>query len=310
FTNVGSNDKITKDVSLRTTWDANLTYLFSGLGRHEIKGGYQRSTILNDVSTGSVFQSGGQGRAYLYYGTGTAGIDCNFIYVQWTAGCPAGPPGTLYPLPTLAPGVTVIGSGVNYQFGASGKATDIANAIFVQDKWQPIRRLTFNLGVRLEDESIPAFNTTHIDLKWGWGDKIAPRIGVSYDLFGDGKTKIAGLWGRFFDRMKFSLPQGSFGGQFYHVSYFYITSDHPQYSYYSVANLHGSYSFPNGGQCPITLTNENGYLCDQDYRIASNIPGADVYSNGAVDPNVKPYQQTEWTVEFQREMMRNSVMTV
>jgi len=310
FSNVVTNDKITKDVSLRTTWDANATYLFSALGHHELKGGYERSSILNDVATGSVLAGGGQGRAYLYYGQGLTGLDCNFVYVQWSAQCPAGPPGTLYPLPTLPAGVSVIGSGVNYQFGASGKATDIANAVFVQDKWQPTSRLTLTLGVRLEDENIPAFNSNHIDLKWGWGDKIAPRIGASYALTGDGKTKIAGMWGRFFDRMKFSLPQGSFGGQFYHVSYFYITSDKPNFSNYSAAALHGSYNFPNGGQCPITLTNPNSYMCDQDYRIASNIPGADVYTNGAVDPNVKPYQQTEMTFEFQREVVRQSILTV
>ncbi len=307
FQNVGSNDKITKDVSLRTTWDANLSYSFSGLGHHEVKGGWQKSDIFNDVSTGSVFQSGGQGRAYLYYGAGLAGFDCQFTYVQWQIQCPAG--GGLYPLPTgLAPGVTVVGTGVNYQFGASGKATDIAHTIFVQDKWQATSRLTLNLGLRLEDEAIPAFNATHIDLKWGWKDKIAPRIGAAYALTADGKTKIAGFYGRFFDRLKFSLPQGSFGGQFYHVSYFYITSDHPA-SYYSVANLHGAYDFPNGGSCPITPAGPNSYRCDQDYRIASNIPGADVFTNGAVDPAVKPYRQSEYTFEFQREVTRATVFT-
>ena len=307
FSNVGSNDKTGKNISLRNSWNAEATYLFNGLGHHELKGGFSRDSLLNDISTGSVFPVG-QGRAYLYYGQGLTGIDCNFTYVQWSADCPAG--SNLYPLPTLAPGVTVIGSGVNYQFGSSGTATDIAKAIFVQDKWQPTSRLTFNLGVRLENEQIPAFNANRIDLRWGWGAKIAPRIGVAYALTKDGKTKISGLYGKFFDRMKFALPQGSFGGQFYHVSYFYITSDHPQYSYYTVANLHGSYTFPNGGQCPITPTGENSYRCDQDYRIASNIPNSDPLTNGAVDPNIKPYEQREITIEFQREIVRDTNLSV
>src|SRR6266567_83355 len=308
FQNVSSNDKISKDVSLRTTIDANLGYSFNGLGRHDVKGGFERSKIFNDVSTGSVFLSGGQGRSYLYYGQGVTGIDCRFIYIQFTIPCPTGG-GNFWPLPTLPAGVTVIGSGINYQFGASGTATNTANTIFFQDKWQPASRLTLNLGVRLEQEQIPAFNTTHIDLKWGWKDKIAPRLGAAYALARDGKTKISGFYGRFFDRLKFSLPQGSFGGNFYHTDYFYLTSDHPNYSYYTVANLHGSFAWPNGGQCPITLTNENGYLCDQDWRIASNIPGADVFTNGAVDPKVKPYRQTEITFEFQREIMRATILT-
>jgi hypothetical protein len=160
----------------------------------------------------------------------------------------------------------------------------------------------------MEQEKIPAFNTTHIDLKWSWKDKLAPRLGVAYALTADGKTKISAFYGRFFDRLKFSLPQGSFGGNFYHTDYFYITSNH-QYNFYSPANLHGSFNWPNGGQCPIALTNPNGYLCDQDWRIASNIPGADVLTNGAVDPNVKPYRQSEYTFEFQREAMRATVLT-
>ncbi len=314
FSNITTNIGINRDISLRQGYDANLTYLFNAAGRHELKGGFARSTILNDVSSGNILgRDGGQGRTYLFYGTGTAGIACSFNYVQWSAGgcTTSGTPPTTQPLPLppLAAGVTVLGSGVNYQFGASGKATDTANTVFFQDKWQPTSRLTLNLGLRLENEQIPAFNTQHIDLKWGWSDKIAPRLGASYALTSDGKTKIAGFYGRFFDRLKFSLPQGSFGGNFYHVSYFYITSDHPNYTYYTVANLHGAYTFPNGGSCPITPTTSNGYVCDQDYRIASNIPGANVLTNGAVDPDVKPYRQDEYTFEFQRELFRDTAFT-
>ena len=144
FSNIGSNDQISRNISLRTTIDANVGYSFKGLGRHEVKGGWEKSKIFNDVSSGSVFQDGGQGRSYLYYGRGLTGIDCNFIYVQFTIGsCPAS---GFYPLPTLAPGVTVVGTGVNYQFGASGKATNIANTIFFQDKWQPTRPVDIESG--------------------------------------------------------------------------------------------------------------------------------------------------------------------
>ncbi|HEX2639770.1 MAG TPA: TonB-dependent receptor, partial [Pyrinomonadaceae bacterium] len=307
FSNISSNENVFKDVSIRDTWDASLTYVFKGLGTHEVKGGYQRNKIYNDVSTGNVFGSGGQGRTYLYYGRGLTGIDCFSIYVQWAPNCPAN--GRFYPLPTLPTGVSVIGSGVNYQFGTNGEATDTVDSVFLQDKWQPFRRLTLNLGVRLEKEQFPTFNTTHIDLNWDWKDKVAPRVGIAYALTGDGKTKVAGMWGKYFDRLKFSVPQNAFGGQFYHVSYFYITSDRPNYSYYTVANLHGSYTFPSGGQCPIIPTSPNGYVCDQDYRVAANVSGANALSSGAVDPDLKPYEQTETTFEFQRELFRSTVLT-
>jgi len=112
FSNITSNDQTFRNVSLRTTIDANLGYSFNGLGRHDVKGGWERSKIFNDVLSGNIFPQGGQGRSYLYYGIGTAGIDCHFVYVQFNIPCPAG--GGLYPLPTLPPGVTVVGTGLNY----------------------------------------------------------------------------------------------------------------------------------------------------------------------------------------------------
>lgn len=285
-----ANSQTFKNVSVRSTIDAQVSYLFNFGGHHEIKGGYQRSKIFNDTLSGNI----GPGRTYLYYGVNC--LSPSFTYVQWKIQS-----GT-YPCPANS-----IGTGITYQFGSSGNATNTADTFFVQDKWQPTSRLTFNLGLRDEQEKIPSFGTNSINLKFSFKDKIAPRLGVAYALTGDGKTKISAFYGRFFDRLKFALPQGSFGGQFYHVSYFYITADKPSYTNYTVSSLKGSYNFPAGGQCPIT--SGSAYLCDQDYRIASNVIGANVLTNGAVDPNIKPYRQSEATIEFQREVMRATVFT-
>jgi hypothetical protein len=286
-----ANSNTLKDVSLRTAYDAQVSYLFNGLGSHELKGGYQYSKIFNDVATGNV----GPGRTYLYYGVNCFSPD--FTYVQWSINS-----GNNYPCPADS-----IGTGVTYQFGTFGQANNIAHTFFVQDKWQVNSRLTLNLGLRTEQESIPAFNADAIDLKFKFADKLAPRLGAAYALTSDGKTKISAFYGRFFDRLKFALPRGSFGGDFYHVSYFYIRSGAPNFANYSVASLAGSYAFPAGGQCPNPAGSQ--YVCDQDYRIASNSTSADVFESGQVDPNVKPYRQSEATVEFQREVFRQSVFT-
>ncbi|HEX8608887.1 MAG TPA: hypothetical protein VF679_09650, partial [Pedobacter sp.] len=121
------------------------------------------------------------------------------------------------------------------------------------------------------------------------------------------RTKISAFYGRFFDRLKFELPRGSFGGDYYHVTYFYIGANGAptNFSHYTPTNILGTFTLPLGGRCPITATGTLA-LCDQDYRIPSNIgfPGA-----GAVDPDLKPYRQSEFTLEFQREVMRASVFT-
>jgi len=309
FSNISTNLATSKNVSLRTTYDAQATFLFHGFGTHELKGGFQNSEIFNDVASGS---NVGTGRTYLYY------ADPNY---KDKNGNPATDPykcilpSTVYasqsswhvPAGTYACAADSIGTGVTYQFGTFGSATNKANNFFVQDKWQINSRLTLNVGVRDEEEDIPSFAGNSINLKFPWSSKIAPRLGVAYALTSDGKTKISAFYGQFYDRLKFALPQGSFGGQFYHVSFFNIRSGSPSFAGYSVGSLAGTYAFPSGGQCPNPAGSQ--YLCDIDFRIPSNAAAQDIFKTGGVDQNVKPYRQSEYTVEFQREVMRSSILT-
>ena len=80
--------------------------------------------------------------------------------------------------------------------------------IYAQDQWR-LNRLTMNYGVRLDmlkasvdSQSIgagpftPARNFEKIENVPNWKD-IDPRFGVSYDLFGTGKTALKGSIGRY-----------------------------------------------------------------------------------------------------------------
>ena len=51
------------------------------------------------------------------------------------------------------------------------------------------------------------------------GKKIAPRLGATYDVLGDGRLKAFGSWGRYYDWVKYELARGSFGGDTWLVSY-------------------------------------------------------------------------------------------
>ena len=86
---------------------------------------------------------------------------------------------------------------VNYNFG-----------LYAQDQWT-IRRVTLNLGVRADflnaqvDEQrlpagplIPAREFSEIENVPDWRD-VSPRLGVAYDLFGDGRTAIKAALGRY-----------------------------------------------------------------------------------------------------------------
>jgi hypothetical protein len=176
-----------------------------------------------------------------------------------------------------------------------------------------------NLGVRLENENLPSFNAGDVlagapvaPIKIGWGRKVAPRLGGAYDPFGTGKTKIYASYGWFYDRLRFELPRGSFGGQFFRVDYFPITADHPNYDYYTPARILGNFTDPRGGGNPSAVGGLS--QLQRDLRIPSNLTEAQFNALGllvtGVDPDLKPFRQSEVTVGFERELASSYVLSV
>jgi hypothetical protein len=103
-------------------------------------------------------------------------------------------------------------------YGTSGTATALNHGFFAQDAWTIGRGITINAGLRVEREYLPAENQPVTQkltrpINFGWGDKIAPRIGGAWDVFKDGKMKVFGGYGKFYDQMKLNLAIGSYGGE-------------------------------------------------------------------------------------------------
>jgi Carboxypeptidase regulatory-like domain len=167
--------------------------------------------------------------------------------------------------------------------GGDIKETNLS--FFVQDQWTVNNKLTLNYGLRLENEEIPSYNPAAPGVKFGWGDKIAPRLGFAYDLKGDGKTKLYGSYGIFYDTMKLEMPRGAWGGDHW-ISYYY-TLDTPNWP---------SIDCPDGFGANCT----GGALMESiNFRHTSNEPGSEI---GQVDPNLKPTQKHEYTLGLDREL--------
>jgi outer membrane receptor protein involved in Fe transport len=123
--------------------------------------------------------------------------------------------------------------------GTRGTVNANMPSMYVQDTWQASDRLTLNLGVRTERETVPSFRTAIKEnaFTFGFGDKIAPRIGGTYDVLGDGKLKAFASWGRYFDWIKYELARGSFGGDTWLV--YYRSLDTLDVNSLSLANMPG-----------------------------------------------------------------------
>ncbi|MEJ7698707.1 MAG: TonB-dependent receptor [Pyrinomonadaceae bacterium] len=67
-------------------------------------------------------------------------------------------------------------------------------SVFVQDDWKVNRKLTLNLGVRYDDETVSSDN-----------NNISPRLGFAYDPSGDAKTVIRGGFGLFYQNTPFEI---------------------------------------------------------------------------------------------------------
>jgi len=83
--------------------------------------------------------------------------------------------------------------------------------VYFQDDWQPNKRLTLNLGLRYEVEFGSAnndFSTSRSDLvqpKETDMNNVAPRLGVTYDLSGQGTTILRGGFGMFYDQFLLNM---------------------------------------------------------------------------------------------------------
>ena len=181
------------DLATRTYVQADFSQYLNFGGTHNFKFGIGTSKWVNNVNI--AYPGGG------------------FVYVYWNRA-----------FRSNATGLTQRGTYGYYEvddFGTRGSTGANITHMYFQDQWRIHPRLTLTLGLRLENEKVPSFARSIKDpaFQFGFGDKIAPRLGASFDVFGDGKLKVFGSWGRYFDWVKYELSRGTFGGDYWRVYY-------------------------------------------------------------------------------------------
>jgi hypothetical protein len=253
----------------RVNLNADASYLANWYGQHNIKAGWQTNRLSNSVQ--NLTYPGGYYRFYWNQAYSCVTSQCTgqqrgkYGYYRW------------------------------YTYGDSGDASSDNQGIFFQDNWRVNKHLTLNLGLRLEREFLPSFEKAGIaaapPIEFSWGKKISPRIGGAWDPKGDGKMRIYGSWGYFYDTMKYEMPRGSFGGALY-LTYFYKLDDP------LVFNTLRNYGYPTD---PSKLPGT--FLEGVDWRIPSNDPkscekqGLDC-TGMTIDKDLKPMKQRMMDLGF------------
>ncbi len=114
--------------------------------------------------------------------------------------------GRSYELQTVVPGAslngTVIPAGVTQIIDArryitGSPVTTEAQAFYVEDNWSVTPNLLLNLGLRF-DKFHNKLASGASFAKTDFSDMISPRLGFSWDMKGDGTTKIFGNAGRYY----------------------------------------------------------------------------------------------------------------
>jgi len=310
----------TYDLTHRNQIDADVAWFKSGwAGTHNFKFGYQLMRLSN-----SVLQHFNEPNVTVVPGAGNYVPNYGGNYVQNCA--TADPGGAIDPATGSFVGGLYGGCAGQYgyvymeDYGSNGNATSMNHAFFVQDAWTIGRGVTINAGVRFEHEYLPAENqpTGGIGqpIKFGWGSKIAPRIGAAWDVRNDGKWKIFGSFGEFYDIMKLNLAISSFGGQYWNNCYYALGTQNlssivPAFNsstrYCGGAGA-GATTPANfaGGTTPAGLT----FIEDANFRTFPTTCSTCTTTEEGVAPGLNPYKQHESVFGMDHQFARNVALEV
>ena len=249
----------------RDIYRGDLSYFLANFGGdHELKFGLEYEHITIDNST---YNTGGQ-RIYQFAKTGNDGLPYTYYRHRFYVNRSGLDPYTLTAADIMNPLVQ--------------KTKTDNQAAYLQDAWRVGAGLTFNLGIRWESQKLyNSLQEVALELNDNW----APRLGFIWDPKANGKTKIFGSWGYFYETIPMDMVIRSFGSEILAFQY----------------NFNGYFS-----------DNKNDISCDPEVIALGLRPRCTITGSEAtpVDPNLKGQYIQEYILGGEAEVATDFVVGV
>jgi len=283
----------------RVQFDQDIAWFKSGWGgTHNFRFGYQLNRSSNQINQrwNQPFVQIFPGASGTYSVAGSTGAgNCGALVTTY------GPQygGAIYynpgnPAPQDGDCTGTYGTATVQDYGSLGYAVSFNHGLFAQDSWTIGHGVTINAGIRLEKEYLPG-ETANLTIAlpahpidFGWGDKVAPRVGVAWDVFKDGKMKVFGSYGVFVDNMKLNLAISSFGGQYWNNCTYAMMDPNSLALLDPVRDSTGHYCSPVGG-----ATTAANLQPPPPANSLIFLENANERGTEGVTPGLKPYRQHE-----------------
>lgn len=263
FNSIPTNSASQRDAYIRDNANFDVSWYPQFAGSHQIKAGVQLDYITNEVLRGQ--------QNYL-------------VEALWNETC------------SFCSTRGKYGSANVYIFQTTGDVTSENTGFFLQDSWTTLNdRLTLNLGVRTEQERVPSYaapgtpTTGEYAIAFDYADKLAPRLGFSYDVFANGRSKLYGSYGTFYDITKMEMPRGAFGGDKW-INWTFSLDSFDWTQWDKCTNVTNDQSIKPS--CP-GMTLQSGV----DLRHVSNSA-----EGSLIDPDLKPMESREYSLGWQQEL--------
>ncbi len=168
---------------------------------------------------------------------------------------------------------------------------------YIRDSWQPVPNMTVNYGLRYEEQRLRYANDLQntpdpfTGIMRGKNAMVmqnmwAPRAGVMYDWTKEGRSKIYGHWGRFYESIPMDINNRSFGGEAYYEQIFDLSTQ--------CGDVVPGYGGPSGTGCTADDP-------DKVAALGENVQGSGVL----VAPGVKPQYLDEVIFGVEYEVMED-----